>query len=156
MFESKIMQPRYTINIQCVHKMRLLSCVQLTETFAVIRKLLQTFFQRVFANSLWKHALTFAMSRGRCWKPRPNVNALKRQVRSYYCIKIEIICYISHYLLHYFVSPFHWCLAHAIVSDCTRSRAGHYIFRDGSYSVAPVLAYWKLRNRALTARELPC
>ena len=74
----------------------------------------------------------------------------------YYCIKIKNICYSSRYFLHYFVSPFHWCLANAISTDYARSRAGHYTSRDGSNYVAPVLAYWKLRSRALTARELPC
>ena len=74
----------------------------------------------------------------------------------YYCIKIENIFYISCYFLHYFISPFHRCLANEISTDYARSKAGHYTSRDGSNSVAPVRAYWKLRSRALTARELPC
>ena len=73
----------------------------------------------------------------------------------YYCIKTENICYILRYFLHYLISPFHWCLANAISTDYTRSRAGQYTSRDGHYFVAPVRAYWKLRSRALTARELP-
>ena len=81
---------------------------------------------------------------------------LKTEAEGYYCIKTENICYISRYFLHYFVLPFHWCLANAISTDYARSRAGHYTSRDGSNSVAPVYAYWKLRSRALTARELPC
>ena len=32
----------------------------------------------------------------------------------YYCIKTENICSISRYFLHYFVPPFHRCLANAI------------------------------------------
>ena len=72
----------------------------------------------------------------------------------YYCIKTEIICYISRYFLHYFVSPFHRCLANEISTDYARSSAGQNISRDGSNSVAPVQAYWKLRSRAFTAREL--
>ena len=74
----------------------------------------------------------------------------------YYCIKTENICYIARYFLHYFVSPFHRCLANVISTDYARSRAGQYTFRNGSKSVAPVRSYWKLRSRALTARELPC
>ena len=66
-----------------------------------------------------------------------NVNALKNMFDCYYCIKTENICYISHYFLHYFVSPFHPCLANAISTDYTRSRAGQYISRNGSKSVAP-------------------
>ena len=73
----------------------------------------------------------------------------------YYCIKTENICYISRYFLHYFVSPFHRCLANEISTDYAPSRAGKYTSRNGSKSVAPVRSYWKLRSRALTARELP-
>ena len=80
----------------------------------------------------------------------------KTMFDSYYCIKSENICSILRYFLHYFVSPFHRCLANAISSDYAHSRARHYTSRDGSNSVAPVQAYWKLRSRALTARELIC
>ena len=73
----------------------------------------------------------------------------------YYCIKTENICYFSRYFLHFFVSPFHRCRANAISTDYARSGTGQYTSRDGSNSVAPVPAYWKLRSRALTARELP-
>ena len=41
----------------------------------------------------------------------------------YYGIKSENICYISRYFFHYFVSPFHRCLANAITTDYARSRA---------------------------------
>ena len=85
-----------------------------------------------------------------------NVNAFKNYVRSLLLHKIENIYYILRYILHYFVSPFHWCLANVISTDYARSRAGQYTSRDGFKSVAPVRAYWKLRSRALTARELPC
>ena len=74
----------------------------------------------------------------------------------YYCIKTENIRYISRYFLHYFVSPFHRCLANAISTDFASSRAGQYTSRDGSNSVVPVQVYWKSRSRALTVRELPC
>ena len=74
----------------------------------------------------------------------------------YYCIKTENICYILHDFLHYFVSPFQRCLENAISTDYARYRAGQYTSRNGSNPVAPVRAYWKLRSRALTARELPC
>ena len=74
----------------------------------------------------------------------------------YYCIKTENICYISRYFLHYFVLPFHRCLTNVISTDYARSRAGQYTSHNGSKSVAPVRSYWKLRSRALTARELPC
>ena len=83
------------------------------------------------------HALTFARSRGRCWKPRPEAavfNTFQGTLRMlmhwktmfdrYYCIKTQNICYISRYFLHYFVSPFHRCLANAISTDYARSRAG--------------------------------
>ena len=72
----------------------------------------------------------------------------------YYCIKTEHICYISCYFSHYFVSPFHQCLANAISTDYACSRAGHYTSLDHSNFVAPVQAYWKFRSRALTMREL--
>ena len=57
----------------------------------------------------------------------------------YYCIKTENICYISRYFLHYFISPFHRCLA--ISKDYAHSRAGQYTSRNGSKSVAPVRSY---------------
>ena len=50
----------------------------------------------------------------------------------YYYIKIKNICYISRYFLHYFVSPFHWCLANAIFTVYARSRARDYTSHDGS------------------------
>ena len=100
------------------------------------------------------HALTFARSRGRCWKPRPKAAVFntslgtwrmlmhwKTMFDRYYCIKIENICYISRYFLHYFVSPFHRCLANVISTDHARSRAGQYTSRNGSKSVAPVRSY---------------
>ena len=114
------------------------------------------------------HTLTFARSRGRCWKPRPKAAVFKTSQETwwmlmhwktmfdrYYCIKTENICYISRYFLHYFLSRFHRCLVNVISTDYARSRAGQYTSRDGSRSVAPVRAYWKLRSRALTALELP-
>ena len=115
------------------------------------------------------HALTFARSRGSCWKPRPSASVFntsqgtwhmlmhwKTMFNRYYCVKTEHICYISRYFLHYFVSLFHRCRANAIATYYSCSRAGQYTSRDGSNSVVPVRAYWTLRNRALTARELPC
>ena len=108
------------------------------------------------------HALAFARSRGRCWKPRQEAEAFnisqgtwqmlmhwKTMFDCYYFIKAENICYISRYFLHYFVSPFHRCLVNAISSDCARSRARQYTSRDGSNSVALVQAYWKLCSCAL-------
>ena len=115
------------------------------------------------------HALTFARSCGRCWKLRPKAAVFntshgtrrmlmhwKTMFDRYYCIKTANICYISRYFLHYFVSPFHRCLANAISTDYAHSRAGQYISRNSSKSVAPVWPYWKLRSRVLIARELPC
>ena len=115
------------------------------------------------------HALTFARSRGRCWKLRPKAVVFntsqgtwrmlmhwKTLFNHYYCIKTENICYISRYFLHYFVLPFHRCRTNAISTYYAYSRAGQYTSRDGSKSVALVRSYWKLHNRALTARELPC
>ena len=69
----------------------------------------------------------------------------------YYWIKTETICYISRYFLHYFVLPFHRCLANVISTDYAHSRAGQYTSRNGSKSVVLVQSYWKLHNRALTA-----
>ena len=80
----------------------------------------------------------------------------KTMFNRYYCIKTENFCYISCYFLHYFVLPFHRCLANTISTDYARSRAGQYTSRNGSKSVAPIRSYWKLRSRALTAGELPC
>ena len=109
----------------------------------------------------WEELKTEAEGRGFQHLPRDlaNVNALKIEkimFDRYYCIKTENICYFSRYFLHYFVSPFHRCRANAISTDYARSGTGQYTSRDGSNSVAPVRAYWKLRSRALTARELPC
>ena len=56
----------------------------------------------------------------------------------YYCIKTENIFYISCYFLHYFILPFHRCLANAISTDYARSWTGQYTSGDGSNSVAPV------------------
>ena len=113
-------------------------------------------------------ALTFSRFEGRCWKPRPDALVFNTSQGSwrmlmqwnpmfdrYYCIKTENICYISRYFLYFFVSPFHRCLRNAISTDYACSRAGQYTSRDGSNSVAPVRAYWKLRSLALTACELP-
>ena len=115
------------------------------------------------------HALAFARSRGRCWKPRPKTAVFNTSQGTWrmllhcktmfdrrYCIKTENICNISRFFLHYFVSPFHRCLANAISTDYARSRAGQNTSRNGSKSVAPIRSYWKLRSRALTAPELPC
>ena len=67
---------------------------------------------------------------GRCWKLRPEAAVFnssqgtcrmlmhwKTMFDRYYCIKTENICYISHYFLHYFVLPFHRCLANVISMD---------------------------------------
>ena len=103
------------------------------------------------------NAWTFARSLGRCWKPRPSLLMhWKNMFDRYYCIKTENIRYTLSYFLHYFVSPFHRCLANVISTDDARSMAGQYTCRYGSNSVAPVRVSWKLRSRALTARELPC
>ena len=106
----------------------------------------------------WEVLKTEAEGRGFQRLPRDlaNDNALKNHVRSLLLHETENICYISLYFLHYFVSPFHRCLANEISTDYAPSRAGKYTSRNGSKSVAPVRPYWKLRSRALTARELPC
>ena len=59
----------------------------------------------------------------------------------YYCIKTGNICYFLRYFLHYFVSPFHRCLANVISTDYARSRAGHYTSRNSSKSVVPVRSF---------------
>ena len=110
------------------------------------------------------HALTFARSRGRYWKPRPEAMVFnisqgtwwmlmhcKNMFDRYYCIKTENICYILHYFLHYFVSPFHPYFAKAISADYAHSRAGEYTSRNGSKSVALVWSYWKLRKPCINS-----
>ena len=91
----------------------------------------------------WDVLKTMAEDRGFQHLPRDltNVNALKKNMFDRYCIKTENICYISRYFLHYFVSPFHRCLANVISTDYARSRAGQYTPRNGSKSVAPVRSY---------------
>ena len=126
-------------------------------------------YSSLYGSNMVFHALTFARSRGRCWKPRPKAAVFntsqgtwqmlmhwKPMCDRYYCIKSENICYISRYFLQYFVSPFHRCLANAISMNYACSRAGQYTSCDGSNFVALIQAYWKLRSRALTVRELPC
>ena len=66
-----------------------------------------------------------------------NVNALKKTFDRYYCIKTENICYILRYFLHYFVSPFHQCLANVISTDYARSRAEQYTSRNGCKICGP-------------------
>ena len=66
--------------------------------------------------------------------PGANVNALKKHLRSLLFIKTENICYISRYFLHYFVSPFHRCVANAVFTDYARPKAGQYTSCDGSNS----------------------
>ena len=85
------------------------------------------------------HTLTFARSRGRCWKPGPKAAVFntsqgswrmlmhwKTMFDRYYCLKTENICYISSYFLHYFITSFHRCLANVISTDYARSRTGQY------------------------------
>ena len=83
-----------------------------------------------------KHGFSFidirhCKSRGRCWKPRPPGSVFntflgtwrmlihwKTMFDCYYCLKTKKnICYILRYFLHYFVSPFHQCLANAVSTD---------------------------------------
>ena len=65
------------------------------------------------------HALTFARSRGRCWKPRPKAAVFytsqgtwrmlmhwKTMFNHYYCIKKENICYIFALFLALFCFAF--------------------------------------------------
>ena len=91
----------------------------------------------------WEVLKTEAEGRGFQHLPRDlvNVNALKNHdlFDRYYCIKTENISYISHYILPYFVSPFHRCLV--ISTDYGSSRAGKYTSRNGSKAVAPVRSY---------------
>ena len=56
----------------------------------------------------WEVLKTEAEGRGFQHLPRDlaNVNVLKNHVRSLLLHKFGNICYISHYFLHYFVSPF--------------------------------------------------
>ena len=115
------------------------------------------------------HALTFARSHGRCWKPRLKAAVFntsqgtwrmlmhwKIMFDRYYCMKTENLLHYALFLalLCFAFSPI---LANEMSTDYAPSRAGKYMYtsRNGSKSVAPVRPYWKLRSRALTARELP-
>ena len=99
----------------------------------------------------WEVLKTDAEGRGFQHLPRDlaNVNALKNNVRSLLLHKNW------KHLLHFALFLALFCFAE-ISTNYTRSRAGQNISRDGSNSVVPVQAYWKLRIRALRARELPC
>ena len=110
------------------------------------------------------HALTFARSWERFGKPRPEAVVFntslgtwqmlmhwKTMFDHYYCIKTENICYVSHYFLHYFVSPFHWCLANTISTDYAPFRAGQYTSHNSSQSVALVRSYLKLRRPCINS-----
>ena len=61
----------------------------------------------------------------------------------YYCIKTEYIYYILRYILHYFVSPFHRCLANVISTDYARSLAEQYISRNGCKICGPGTTVFK-------------
>ena len=97
---------------------------------------------------LWKPPASVFNTSLRTWRMLMH---WKTMFDCYYCIKTENICYISRYFLHYFVSPFHQCIANAISMDYARSRSGQYTSRDGSNSVAPVQAYWKLCSAWITS-----
>ena len=86
----------------------------------------------------WDVLKTEAEGRGFQHLPRDLANLMhwKTMFDRYYCIKIENICNILRYILHYFVSPFHRCRANAISTYYACSMAGQYISRDGSNSVA--------------------
>ena len=101
---------------------------------------------------------TKARGRGFQHLPRElaNVNALKNHVRSPLLHKNwKYLLYFALFLA-LFCSPFHRCLANAISTEYTRSKAGQYTSHNGSKSVAPVWSYWKMRCRASAACELPC
>ena len=106
---------------------------------------------------LWEVLKTEAEGRGFQHLPRDlaNVNALKNHVRSLLLHKNW------KHLLHFalflavFCFAFSRCLANEITTDYAYSSAWQYASRNGSKSVAPVRAYWKLRSHALTAHELP-
>ena len=113
------------------------------------------------------HALTFARSWERCWKPWPDsFQHLPRHLANVNALKKHVWLLLLHknwkHLLHFalfltlFCFTFHRCLANAISMDNARSRAVQYTSRNGSKSVALVWSYWKLRSHALRACELPC
>ena len=110
------------------------------------------------------HALTFARSRGRCWKPRPKAAVFNTSQGTwrmlmhwitmfdrYYYIKTENICYISCYFLHFSPMPFHRCLANEISTDYARSRAGQYTFVTAAILWPRYRLNESLHSRALTA-----
>ena len=88
----------------------------------------------------WEVLKTKAEGRGFQHLPRDlaNVNVLKNNVRSYYCIKPEkkfatFRVFSCTILFRLFTD--------VARTDYARSRAGQYTSRDGSNSVAPVRAY---------------
>ena len=100
----------------------------------------------------WEVLKTYADGRGFQHFPRDlaNVNALKKHIWSLLLHKNW------KHLLHFALYLALFCLANAISTDFAHSRTRQYTSRDGFKSVARVRAYWMLRSRALTARELPC
>ena len=86
----------------------------------------------------WEVLKTEAEGRGFQHLPRDlaNVNALKNHVRSLLLHKNWK--HLLHFALFFalFVLPFHRCRANAISTYYACSRAGQYISRDGSNSVA--------------------
>ena len=106
------------------------------------------------------HALTFARSRRFSTSPKGPGECFmhwKTMFDRSYCIKTENICYISRYFFTLFSFAFsQMSRERNFPTNYARSRAGQYTSCNGSKSVAPVRSYWKLRRRALTARELPC
>ena len=70
-----------------------------------------------------------------------NVNAFKNHVQSLLLHKNWKHLLHSRYFLHYFVLPFHRCLANVISMDYAHSRAGQYTSRNVSKSVALVQSY---------------
>ena len=88
--------------------------------------------------------------------PLTNVNALKNHVQLQLLHKkLKTFATFARYFLHYFVLPFHRCLANAISRDYVRLKAGQYTSRNGSKSVVARYDHTE-SSRALTARELPC
>ena len=141
------------------------SCISFTFSLTFLLSKIK----QIYGSNMVFHALLLSRSRGRCWKPRPKATVFnttqgtwwilmhwKTMFDHYYCIKTENICYISCVISCTILFRLPPMSREPISTDFAHSRAGQYTSRDGSNSVAPVRAYWKLRSRALTACELPC
>ena len=106
----------------------------------------------------WDVLKTEAEGRGFKHLPRDlaNVNALKNHVWSLLLHKNWKHLLQFGIILALFYFAFSPMSLERIFHGLCSFYSTQYTSRNGNKSVAPVRPYWKLRSRALTARELPC